>query len=329
MDSHVDDVLVLNVGGCFYTTSRSTLTRYPDSMLGAMFSGRLPSKVDQCNRYIIDGDGPIFRHVLNFLRRSKLILPNGFKDWDILSAEADFYQIPELIQLIDKRMTGKCFDFIEVEFVGSCKSGYPKTQQIFVPPTVAGFWWLFASPNLIDKMPCVKSGLMSKQRESCYEPEMVYNGYYMDSKVDEVLELNVGGCFYTTSRSTLIIRYPDSMLGAMFSGRLPSKVDQCNRYIIDGDGPAFRHVLNFLRRSKLILPEGFKEWDILSSEADFYQLEDLIQLVENKKTGKYLDFIEVRTGSSSSWNISTSVANIFNHYHLYEGDLRQPILFQK
>ncbi|XP_071964175.1 BTB/POZ domain-containing protein KCTD6-like [Antedon mediterranea] len=102
MDLHEDDVLELNVGGCFYSTNRSTLTRYPDSMLGAMFSGRLPSKVDQCNRYIIDGDGPTFRHVLNFLRRSKLILPDGFKEWDILSIEADFYQIEDLIRLIEK-----------------------------------------------------------------------------------------------------------------------------------------------------------------------------------------------------------------------------------
>ena len=30
----------LNVGGTKFETSRSTLTRYPDSMLGVMFSGR-------------------------------------------------------------------------------------------------------------------------------------------------------------------------------------------------------------------------------------------------------------------------------------------------
>ncbi|XP_033116647.1 BTB/POZ domain-containing protein KCTD6-like [Anneissia japonica] len=115
-----DEVLNLNVGGCIYTTSRSTLARYPDSMLGSMFSGRLPSAVDDCHRYIIDGDGPTFRHILNFLRRSKLILPDGFKEWDILSAEADYYQLQELIQLIDEkrilRPGGPTYEFVEVEF---------------------------------------------------------------------------------------------------------------------------------------------------------------------------------------------------------------------
>ena len=34
------DVITLDVGGTIYKTTRTTLTRYPDSMLGAMFSGR-------------------------------------------------------------------------------------------------------------------------------------------------------------------------------------------------------------------------------------------------------------------------------------------------
>ncbi len=31
--------MTLNVGGVLYTTTRSTLAKYPDSMLGAMFGG--------------------------------------------------------------------------------------------------------------------------------------------------------------------------------------------------------------------------------------------------------------------------------------------------
>ncbi|XP_033111343.1 BTB/POZ domain-containing protein KCTD6-like [Anneissia japonica] len=137
-----DEILNLNVGGCIYTTSRSTLTRYPDSMLGSMFSGRLQwPAVDDCHRYIIDGDGPTFRHILNFLRRSKLILPDGFQEWDILSAEADYYQIQELIQLIDvkriRRPGGPTYEFVEVEF----QRGSGKYQ-----------WRIFGKPNIIHQI---------------------------------------------------------------------------------------------------------------------------------------------------------------------------------
>ncbi|XP_038051075.1 BTB/POZ domain-containing protein KCTD21-like [Patiria miniata] len=97
-DMHMVD---LNVGGCLYTTSRSNLTRYPDSMLAAMFSSELDPSVRNANgAYVIDGDGPIFRHVLNFLRRGKLNLPEDFKEWDLLTSEADFYQVGDLTDAV-------------------------------------------------------------------------------------------------------------------------------------------------------------------------------------------------------------------------------------
>ncbi|XP_022111282.1 BTB/POZ domain-containing protein KCTD6-like [Acanthaster planci] len=96
----MEDLVTLNVGGCLHTTTITTLTRFPDSMLGSMFSGRLPTSRDSHGHYIIDGDGPTFRHVLNFLRRSALCLPADFSEWDLLAAEADFYQITELIDAV-------------------------------------------------------------------------------------------------------------------------------------------------------------------------------------------------------------------------------------
>ncbi|XP_071118622.1 BTB/POZ domain-containing protein KCTD7-like isoform X2 [Haliotis cracherodii] len=61
-------VIDLNVGGRHLTTSLSTLTKYPDSMLATMFSGRHPVTQDKDGRYFIDVDGDVFVHVLNFLR---------------------------------------------------------------------------------------------------------------------------------------------------------------------------------------------------------------------------------------------------------------------
>lgn len=55
----------LNVGGYVYSTSLSTLQRYPDSMLGAMFCGDVPTVRDTRGNYFIDRDGPLFRYVQN------------------------------------------------------------------------------------------------------------------------------------------------------------------------------------------------------------------------------------------------------------------------
>ena len=58
----------LNVGGSKFETTLSTLTRYPDSMLGAMFSGRHEVPPDDEGYVFIDRDGTHFRAILNFLR---------------------------------------------------------------------------------------------------------------------------------------------------------------------------------------------------------------------------------------------------------------------
>ena len=118
----MDNIVKLDVGGVLYTTLRSTLTPYPESMLGGMFSGRIPTvRCDATGHYVIDGDGTIFRYVLNFLRRSKLNLPEDFKEWDLLSTEADFYQIKELIDAVKSLEKGKTpvstvqeMEFIEI-----------------------------------------------------------------------------------------------------------------------------------------------------------------------------------------------------------------------
>ncbi|XP_038051083.1 putative potassium channel regulatory protein [Patiria miniata] len=94
----MDDIVRLNVGGCLYRTWRSTLTRYPDSKLAAMFSGEPDPSVlrDAGGAFFMDRDGPIFRHVLGFLHRGRLILPKGFTEWDLLAAEAKYYKIRAL-----------------------------------------------------------------------------------------------------------------------------------------------------------------------------------------------------------------------------------------
>ena len=63
-------VIPLNVGGCHFVTTLSTLTKDKDSMLAAMFSGRHELDTDSEGRYFIDRDGTYFKEILNYLRDS-------------------------------------------------------------------------------------------------------------------------------------------------------------------------------------------------------------------------------------------------------------------
>ncbi|XP_052237969.1 BTB/POZ domain-containing protein KCTD7-like [Dreissena polymorpha] len=67
MADTISSVVDLNVGGTHFTTTLSTLTKYPDSMLAAMFSGRHVINKDKDGRYVIDCDGTVFKHILEFL----------------------------------------------------------------------------------------------------------------------------------------------------------------------------------------------------------------------------------------------------------------------
>uniref|UniRef100_A0A8C7Y8Y3 Potassium channel tetramerisation-type BTB domain-containing protein n=1 Tax=Oryzias sinensis TaxID=183150 RepID=A0A8C7Y8Y3_9TELE len=70
----------IDVGGHMYTSSLATLTRYPDSRIARLFNGTEPVVLDSLKQhYFIDRDGPTFRYILNFLRTSKLLVPEDFR----------------------------------------------------------------------------------------------------------------------------------------------------------------------------------------------------------------------------------------------------------
>lgn len=68
-------VITINVGGVLYTTYVATLTRFPDSMIATMFSGKHTMCCDDKGNYFIDRDGELFRHILNFLRNPEEFEP--------------------------------------------------------------------------------------------------------------------------------------------------------------------------------------------------------------------------------------------------------------
>jgi len=61
-------VVTVNVGGTLFTTALSTLRRFPDSLLGSMFSGRHQILRDKEEHPFIDVDPTLFRYILEYLR---------------------------------------------------------------------------------------------------------------------------------------------------------------------------------------------------------------------------------------------------------------------
>ena len=94
---HFSSTVDLNVGGHHFSTSVQTLTKDPNSMLAAMFSGRFEMKPSKDGSFFIDRDGTHFRFILNYLRNGKLTLPEGATFLKELEEEAEFYQIQGII----------------------------------------------------------------------------------------------------------------------------------------------------------------------------------------------------------------------------------------
>jgi len=91
-------IIELNVGGVLETTSLSTLCKFPDSMLAAMFSGRHHLLTDKNGRYFIDRNGSTFLHILNYLRDEQL---PSLDDCLKVYREAQFFNIQPLIEELE------------------------------------------------------------------------------------------------------------------------------------------------------------------------------------------------------------------------------------
>ena len=120
-----DRTVTLNVGGQTFTTTTATLTNYPDTMLGAMFSGRHALIQDKNGTYFIDRDGRHFHEILNFLRGSTASTPESLaqlspRALEELKVEADFYGMKEL--MFPPPPPFKPADLVVIKSIGGCDS---------------------------------------------------------------------------------------------------------------------------------------------------------------------------------------------------------------
>jgi hypothetical protein len=111
-ETSAQTMITLCVGGSPFTTSLSTLQKEPDSMLGAMFSGRHAIHKQADGSVFIDRDPTHFRYILNFLRDGAAALPppaplgnttthrNTVVREELLR-EAQFFQISAMIEELE------------------------------------------------------------------------------------------------------------------------------------------------------------------------------------------------------------------------------------
>jgi len=98
----------LNVGGSLYYTTIGTLTKVPETMLQAMFSGRMEVLTDSEGWILIDRCGKHFGTILNYLRDAAVPLPaTNATDIEEILAEAKFYCIGGLANLAEKALESR------------------------------------------------------------------------------------------------------------------------------------------------------------------------------------------------------------------------------
>ncbi|CAF0878443.1 unnamed protein product [Rotaria sordida] len=100
---------------------------------------------------------------------------------------------------------------------------------------------------------------------------------------DDIVTFNIGGHIYSTTYSTINENVDSqSLLALIISNRTTTSLDKNGHYFIDRDGTYFRYILNYFRDKKLFLPENFTELKQLCSEAKFYQIDRLVNEIENR-----------------------------------------------
>jgi len=104
MYSEESNIVDLNIGGThMISTSKSTLTKFSNSALAAMFSGR--HKLSHHNgRVFIDRDGDAFVHLITYLRTGKVPLFKTKAEENAFNDELDYWGVP--LQLKDSAEIG-------------------------------------------------------------------------------------------------------------------------------------------------------------------------------------------------------------------------------
>ncbi|XP_007943435.1 LOW QUALITY PROTEIN: potassium channel regulatory protein [Orycteropus afer afer] len=108
----------------------------------------------------------------------------------------------------------------------------------------------------------------------------------------ELVTLNVGGKILTTRSSTLK-QFPPPRLARMLDGRDQEFRMVDGHFFVDRDGVLFSFILDFLRTHQLLLPTDFSDYLRLQREAVFYELDSLVDLINQELLQPKPELLEV------------------------------------
>ncbi|PFX29391.1 BTB/POZ domain-containing protein KCTD21 [Stylophora pistillata] len=306
----------LNVGGHYFTTSLQTLTKDSNSMLAAMFSGKFDMKPAEDGAFFIDRDGTHFRFILNYLRTGKLTLPEEARALEELKEEAEFYQIQGLIEEIlnvsvkAQRLTTVKLnvggDYFRSSLQTLTKDPNSKLAAMFkakfeMKPAEDGSFFIDRDGTHFRYiLSYLRTGKLTVPEGATFLEELQEDVEYfqiqglqdelelMSERVTCMINLNVGGQRFTTTRKTLTgDRYRSGKLYRMFSKERGIKASSDGTFFIDRDGKHFRYVLNYLRDEKFTVPPDATLIRELKAEASFYEMHlmerDLTKLLQRPK----------------------------------------------
>ncbi|KAJ1372885.1 BTB/POZ domain-containing adapter for CUL3-mediated RhoA degradation protein 3 [Parelaphostrongylus tenuis] len=106
-----------------------------------------------------------------------------------------------------------------------------------------------------------------------WRPEILVLNEMTDAVAEQYVKLNVGGALFQTTVGTLTKH--DTMLRAMFSGRMQVVTDSNGWVLIDRSGRHFGVILDFLRDGFVPLPECRVEVEQILAEARYYLVQGL------------------------------------------------------
>jgi actin-related protein len=129
---------------------------------------------------------------------------------------------------------------------------------------------------------------------------------------ESMVELNIGGTNFQTSRSVLS-QQPDSFLAGVVSGRHQVNRDKSGRIFIDRDGDQFKSIVNFLRNpSKPPSVRDSTESELLASEAAYYGIHffpfPLVFAIGGHNGIEHLRAVEVLDAVNECWRPCRSMA---------------------
>ncbi|CAG8545214.1 16189_t:CDS:2 [Dentiscutata heterogama] len=156
--------VILNVGGVKYETYRSTLTEYPETLLGVMFSSRNEALLHPTNKneYFFDRNGKTFNYIMTFYRTGKIHYEkNPLVTESELNAELEYFQIPSTVNYFDFDLAYKEVEKLLNKFVDLIKSIVFENICVLEPDVKIGFYTLYCNYKETETRICTNFDILN------------------------------------------------------------------------------------------------------------------------------------------------------------------------